>query len=83
MEKIVSSAIVHNGVIYTGKRHHNCIQEIKAETGDRTPATDPQGFLTDTNRFVDRIEGAQLALSNGQITKLKFSSRLLFSEDLW
>jgi hypothetical protein len=72
VEKIVSSAILHKGVIYTGKRHHNCIATIKAETGDRTPDSDPQGFLTDQNRFVDRVEGAKLALANGQITKLRF-----------
>lgn len=42
-----------------------------------------QGFLTDKNRFVDRVEGAKIVLSRGQVTKLKYSSTELYSEDLY
>lgn len=83
-EKIVSSAIFFQGEYYLGKRHHNCIKTIVEETGvKRVPASAPQGFWTDRNRFVGREEGARLALANGQIKKLKFSRTQLFSEDLW
>jgi hypothetical protein len=83
MEKIVSSAIIHRGVIYAGKRHHHCIAAIKEEIGERTPGSDPRGFLTDTGRFLNRVEAAKLALANGQVDKLHYSSTMLFSEDLW
>lgn len=41
-----------------------------------------QGFLTTKNRFVDRFEGAKIALESGQIEKLNYGNRL-YSEDLW
>ena len=42
-----------------------------------------QGFITDTNEFLDRPTAAQHALECGQISKLKFNNVDLFSEDLW
>lgn len=41
-----------------------------------------QGFLTDKNMFVDRYEGARIALESGQIEKLQFGKKL-YSEDLY
>lgn len=41
-----------------------------------------QGFVTSTGRFVDRIEGAELAIKAGQIEKLNWPPQL-YSEDLW
>ena len=52
----------------TGKRHGN-IGNYK------------DGFLTNKNRFVDRIEGGKMWVSNGN--KLKFHPTKLFSEDLY
>jgi hypothetical protein len=42
--------------------------------------TEIQGFLTNTDRFVDRKEAAQIALDSGQI---KEEVKKLFSEDLY
>ena len=49
----------------------------QCEAGDEV-----QGFLTSKNRFVDRTEGAAIALKSGQITALKYGN-LLYSEDLY
>jgi len=79
---IKESAIVQNGVVYTGRRHHDVIRKIVETTGIR-PVTGEQGFVTDDGRFVSREEAAKIALSCGQIQKLTFHSRELFSEDLY
>ena len=42
-----------------------------------------QGFLTSKNRFVDRKEGAKIALEAKQIKELKFSKTDLYSEDIY
>ena len=39
-----------------------------------------QGFLTNLDRFVDRVEGGKIAFNAGQTTELK---NRLFSEDLY
>lgn len=81
---ITASAILFEGKVYTGKRHHNVIRTIVDETGCKRVGTGSvQGFVTDTGEFLDREAGAIHALACGQITKLKFNSRQLFSEDLW
>jgi len=58
-------------VAITGKK------SVYSEVGENI-----QGFLTNTNRFVDREEGAKIALSCGQIKELKYGS-ILYSEDLY
>jgi hypothetical protein len=84
MERIKEAAILHEGKVYTGRRHCNIIHAIVQQTGcKRVPATSPQGFVTEEGRFVDREEGAKIALACGQIKKLKYNSRDLFSEDLY
>ena len=82
MESIVASAIIHNGKIYVGPRHHDCIRIIKASTGERTPGSDPQGFVTESGKFLNRIEAGEYAIKIGQIKKLNWPPRL-YSEDLW
>jgi hypothetical protein len=42
--------------------------------------TEEQGFLTNTDRFVNRQEAAQIAFESGQI---KEETKRLFSEDLY
>jgi hypothetical protein len=48
-------------------------------------APDESGFLTSTGRFVDRVEGLQIALAAGQpmIDHPSRHDTWLFSEDLW
>jgi len=78
---------IESGVVVCGHRHPHCIQTMKALTGLRTVtyAIDgtgrfKQGFLTNQNRFVDREEGAKIALESKQIEK---PLKRLFSEDLY
>jgi len=84
MKRIKESAIMFEGCVYTGKRHHDCIARIIRETGAKKVERKwPQGFVTEDGEFVDRVEGGKIALAAGQITKLKYSLTLLFSEDLY
>jgi hypothetical protein len=41
---------------------------------------DDQGFLTNLDRYVNRIEAAKIAINAGQVND---SIKILFSEDLW
>ena len=76
------------GIVFSGHRHPHCIYQAVAISGKtqselgQQNKTVIQGFLTNLNRFVDRIEGAKIALDNGQITKLEYGSQL-YSEDLY
>lgn len=99
MEKIICSAIwykdlntprfnpinIKMGIVFCGHRHPHCLHQMIAMTGKRQceAGDEVQGFLTNKNRFVDREEGAKIALSSKQIEKLKYSKRLLYSEDLY
>lgn len=75
------------GLVVLGHRHGQCMWTMSSLTGLRsvTNATDgvgeyEQGFLTNTNRFVDRKEGGQIAFEVGQTKELKTT---LYSEDLY
>jgi hypothetical protein len=50
------------------------------ENGLKLMNTEEQGFLTNTDRFVDRKEAGQIAFDAGQI---KEETKRLFSEDLY
>ena len=63
---------IESGFVICGRRHHNCISIFVGEY--------EQGFLTNTNRFVDREEAAKIAFDYGQI---KEETKRLFSEDLY
>lgn len=79
--KIVAAAILRDGRIWTGKRHHLIMRQMAAELGPEiAPIDDPQGFVTEDGRFVDREEAARLAFQSGQMTR---RVRTLFSEDLF
>jgi len=83
VKRIKESAIMFEGKMYTGKRHHNCIATIVKETGKRVGAKWPQGFVTEDGEFVDRVKGGKIALAAGQIKELKYHRREMFSEDLY
>ena len=78
---------VDKGIVFCGLRHPHCMYQMIAITGKRSVIKEVgeyvQGFLTNKNRFVDRKEGAKIALASGQIEKLNYSSKDLFSEDLY
>ena len=78
---------IESGFIICGRRHHNCISIFSKMFGfpydDKTSKlkkTERQGFLTNTDRFVEREEAAQIAFEAGQIKQHKI---VLYSEDLY
>ena len=83
MPKIVASAIKKDGVIYTGRRHHNIIQDNIPIVFKGDNCT--QGFVTDTGRFLNRYEAAELVNVNGQqlTDGIEKPVYMLMSEDLW
>lgn len=81
---IISSAIQQNGLIFSlpyPARHHH-ILHLMADLGLPTPIKGKQGFLSSKGCFVDRELGAQIAIADGQIEKLRWPPDL-YSEDLW
>lgn len=71
------------GVVVCGHRHGHCISQILPLTGERMYKLGDhiQGFLTNKNRFVDRVEGGKIWMENGG--KLEYSKTLLYSEDIY
>jgi hypothetical protein len=76
---------VDKGIVFCAHRHLQCLYTMIAMTGkvQHEAGEEEQGFLTSKNRFVDRTEGAEIALKCGQISKLNYSQKLLYSEDLY
>ena len=76
---IKEAAIRQDGIVYTGRRHHNIIWD---NVGKVKFHNEEQGFVTDDGKFVDRIEGARIAIECGQIKELQWPPNL-YSEDLY
>lgn len=78
MERVKCAALrSKNGDIFIGKYHGEIFkQKPKGELRDAE-----QGFLTNKNRFVDRVEGLEIALKVGQIIKKHNPQDQLLSED--
>ncbi|HEY9485713.1 MAG TPA: hypothetical protein VIQ04_03645 [Nitrososphaeraceae archaeon] len=82
---------ISSGFVVCGLRHHNCINTFAmivgfpyTERARRIHNTEIQGFLTNTNRFVEREEAMLIAvLANQLITKAGSHPSLLHSEDLY
>ena len=79
---IKESAVKHKWIIYTWKRHCDCIIKAVEATWDK-PITWEQWFMTIGWAFVSRETAASLALYCWQIKKLKYSVNKLYSEDLY
>lgn len=80
-ERIVEAAIRQNGEIYRAIDHSSCMK-IMIIAG-LTSCHGEQGFVTSVGRFVDRIEGADIAIRAVQVDVEKVQRRgYLFSEDL-
>ena len=71
------------GVVLCGFRHGDIISQLTAMTNLRMAdvGISIQGFLTNYNRFVDRLEGAEIFVQTGG--ELKHHRTKLFSEDLY
>ena len=94
-EKIMCSAIwvnlshslhrptnIDTGVVICGYRHCNCIEIASMMFTRKEMIGHVQGFLTNNNRFVDRIEAKKIAESCGQMLHTSRKSEL-YSEDVW
>lgn len=66
-------------------RHHHLIYAGYTTKGNKSVGPQEQGFLTSSGRFVDRVEGMQIARACGQPFngEHKVDSTYLFSEHLW
>ncbi|HEY5588239.1 MAG TPA: hypothetical protein VIK86_04695 [Candidatus Paceibacterota bacterium] len=71
------AAIRKDGIIYTGTRHGYIMHNPERPLGYLFNGE--QGFITDTDEFVDRIAGARIAYECGQIVKQQDE---LYSEDI-
>lgn len=79
--RIKEAAIVHDGKVWTGKRHHNVIKKIIDECGiQAAPVLGEQGFVTECGVFLGREAAAMEAFEAKQIPAPK---KYLFSEDLY
>ncbi len=78
---IVASAILHDGIIFTGVRHSEIIKDL-VRLGYPTPIPNSgQGFIDDKGNFLYRLEAKEHAFECGQITST--ISNVMTSEDLW
>jgi hypothetical protein len=62
-ETVVCAAVrASNGKIVSGRRHNDAIRALQAMQGyeGEQPHGDNQGFLTSTNRFVNRVDAHRL-----------------------
>lgn len=85
---------IKSGFVICGLRHQNCIMtavvltEIVGEAKRKERLMiidDTQGFVTNKNRFVGRIEAMQIAIRENQVREEDLHNpRIgLFSEDLY
>ncbi len=82
---------IKTGFVVCGHRHSDCISTFALmvgfpydQNGLKLMQTEEQGFLTSTNRWVDRKEAAEIAVKSNQVKQEDLNSRLgLFSENLY
>jgi hypothetical protein len=77
---------VDKGIVLCGHRHVDVMHQMKALTGKRSVENEcgkyVQGFITNENEFVDRVDAAKIAVSANQIIQ-PFDPTCLYSEDLY
>lgn len=75
---------ITKGIVICGQRHLQCLRTFGFIMQKRTVLPEVgesiQGFLTNTNRFVNREEAGIIAFEAGQTEELK---KTLYSEDLY
>ena len=80
------------GFVVCGRRHHNCITTFAMivgfpydEKGIEVMRTEEQGFLTNTDRFVDRLEALEIARKANQLKPDERVNEVigLYSENLY
>ena len=91
VESTHSCKNIKTGFVICGRRHHNCIATFAKmvgfpydEKGLELMRTKQQGFITNTDRWVDRFEALKIAKQANQLITGDGNERLgLFSEDLY
>lgn len=91
VEDVHTCTNIKTGFVICGRRHHNCISTFAKmvgfpydENGLKLMRTEEQGFITNTNRWVDRLEALKIAKEAGQLIHGYGNEQLgLFSEDLY
>lgn len=86
MTRIVGVAIVRDGITYSldaPNRHRDVIVKM-VQMGVPKPVTKDaiQGFISDTGKFLDRVEALKVVEANGQNIQEIYRSQL-YSEDIW
>jgi len=79
---------IESGIVITGRRHHNAISTLEQLMPDHNPdlvTRENQGFITASNRYVDRKEAYQIAKKAGQLLMNldEQTEPLLISENLY
>jgi len=75
---------VSKGLVICGRRHSDCYAITKLIYSE-IPKNTSQGFLTNTNRYVDRKEAYKIALAADQLITAPATDPdpILISEDLY
>jgi len=75
------------GYVVCGRRHHNCFHTASILDPQRKYIKEQhekeQGFMTNKNRFVSRLEAVDIAFNAGQTETRTEHPVGLFSEDLY
>jgi hypothetical protein len=81
---------ITQGVVVLGHRHgdiirnlHNLLGLRSVERGENSVGENEQGFLTNTDRFVDRKEAMIIARNAKQLINEDWNKEYLYSEDLY
>jgi len=79
---------IDTGFVICGRRHYDCFSTVKILSGvDKIIGKEKvQGFMTNTNRFVNRQEAFEIAKWAGQIEnfgRILDKDAILMSEDLY
>jgi hypothetical protein len=76
---------IETGFVVCGRRHHNCYATLSIMGDEKYSklmvGREGQGFITNTDRYVDRKEGYYIAYAANQIL-LNYHEDL-YSEDLY
>lgn len=74
---------IYTGYVMCGRRHHNIISLNFSLTNQKTLSqTSVQGFITNLDRFVDRLEANNIAIAANQVIGNELGDELI-SEDLY
>ena len=86
MKKIIGVAIKVNGEVFAMLKpcgHSDVYKWLHNVDMDISNSCICEGFITDTNEFVDRYKAAKIAKKANQIINDDFVEYGLYSEDVW